>query len=182
MKPTFAAHDLTFEEMISEAAIQERVREMGAQLRAVYQDKNPLFLCVLNGAFIFAADLVRAFEQPCEMDFVRLASYDGLASTGKVRMTMDTKNEVQGRHVIIVEDIVDTGTTLAAFREELQRFAPASVAIATLLMKPEALRHELEVAYVGFDIPNKFVIGCGLDYNEQGRHLRGIYQLKEKEK
>lgn len=181
MKPTFAAHDLTFEEMIDEAAVQARVQEMGAQLRAVYQGNNPLFLCVLNGAFIFAADLVRAFEQPCEMDFVRLTSYDGLESTGKVRMTMATKNEVQGRHVIIVEDIVDTGNTLAAFRQELQQLRPASVAIATLLMKPDALRHELQVEYVGFNIPNKFVIGCGLDYNEQGRHLRGIYQLVENE-
>jgi len=181
MKPTFAAHDLTFEEMIDEAAVQARVQEMGAQLRAIYQGNNPLFLCVLNGAFIFAADLVRAFEQPCEMDFVRLTSYDGLESTGKVRMTMATKNEVQGRHVIIVEDIVDTGNTLAAFRQELQQLRPASVAIATLLMKPDALRHELQVEYVGFNIPNKFVIGCGLDYNEQGRHLRGIYQLVENE-
>lgn len=179
MKPTFAAHELSFAEMIDEATVQARVMEMGAQLRQDYTDKNPLFLCVLNGAFIFAADLVRACDIPCEIDFVRLSSYAGLESTGDVRLTMGTKNEVQGRHVIIVEDIVDTGNTLTAFKRDLQQLSPASVAIATLLMKPEALQHELEVKYIGFNIPSKFVIGCGLDYNEQGRHLRGIYQLIE---
>lgn len=177
MKPIFKAHDLSFEEMIDEATIHARVQEMGTQLQELYFDKNPLFIGVLNGAFLFAADLIRAFESPCEIDFVRMSSYKGLRSTGQVTITLESKIEIKGRHLIIVEDIVDTGNTLYAFCQDIEKQEPASVAIATLLIKPEAVQHNLKVDFVGFEIPPKFVIGCGLDYNEQGRHLKGIYQL-----
>lgn len=179
MKPRFVAHDLVFEEMMDENAIRNRIVEMGRQIQADYSGKNPLFLGVLNGAFIFAADLIRASNIPCEIDFIRLTSYDGLASTGNIETTLEMKIDVKDRHVIIVEDIVDTGNTLTTFRRELGQAQPASIAIATLLMKPKSLQHDLKVEYIGFNIPPKFVIGCGLDYNEQGRHLRSIYQLIE---
>ncbi|MDX1941400.1 MAG: hypoxanthine phosphoribosyltransferase [Saprospiraceae bacterium] len=177
MKPTFKAHDLSFEEMINEDAIRARVQEMGTQLRELYFDKNPLFIGVLNGAFLFAADLIRAFESPCEIDFVRMSSYRGLQSLGEVTVSLESKIEIKGRHIIIVEDIVDTGNTLYSFCQGLEKQQPASVTIATLLLKPEAIQCDLKADFVGFEISPKFVIGYGLDYNEQGRHLRGIYQL-----
>lgn len=179
MKPLFKAHELSFEEMIDEAAIQTRVLALGAEIHTIYQDKNPLFIGILNGAFLFAADLIRACDVPCEIDFIRMSSYKGLKSTGEVKIALESKIEIKDRHIIIVEDIVDTGNTLHAFQQDLKKMQPASVAIATLLSKPEAIQHDLKVDFVGFEIPPKFVIGYGLDYNEQGRHLRGIYKLIE---
>jgi hypoxanthine phosphoribosyltransferase len=173
----FVAHDLLFAEMRSEAEIQERVRALGCEITAAYADKNPLFIGVLNGAFIFTADLLRACELACEVDFVRISSYAGLQSTGKIELVMELKTDIQNRHIIIVEDIIDTGKTLHYFIQELQQRAPASIAIAALLLKPDALEYPLHIDYLGFAIPNKFVIGYGLDYNEQGRQLGGVYQL-----
>ncbi|MFN7118923.1 MAG: hypoxanthine phosphoribosyltransferase [Saprospiraceae bacterium] len=181
MNQTYAAHDLLFKIMISEAEIQERIREMGVALTAKYQDKNPLFVGVLNGAFIFTADLMRACSLACEVDFVRISSYAGLQSTGKIDLIMELKTEIKDRHVIIVEDIIDTGKTLHYFIQELQKREPASVAIAALLLKPEALEYPMDIDFLGFEIPTKFVIGYGLDYDEQGRHLNAIYQLVENE-
>ncbi len=175
----FRANDLSFEEMIDEATIQVRIQELGAQLHQDYLGKNPLFIGVLNGAFLFAADLIRACNIPCEIDFVRMSSYKGMTSSGEVRITLESKIEIKDRHIIIVEDIVDTGTTLSSFCKDIKKQFPASVAIASLLFKPEALKHDLKIDYVGFEIPIRFVIGYGLDYNEQGRHLRSIYQLVE---
>ncbi|HMO39292.1 MAG TPA: hypoxanthine phosphoribosyltransferase [Saprospiraceae bacterium] len=181
MKSTFQAHDLLFEEIIDQATIAARVRELGNQLHTAYQDKNPLFIGVLNGAFIFAADLIRASGITCEIDFVRMSSYRGLESSGAVEVALESKIDIAGRHLIVVEDIVDTGNTLTMFCEALQRQRPASVAIAAMLVKPDALQHPLQVDFVGFNIPPAFVIGYGLDYNEQGRHLPGIYQLRQAE-
>lgn len=176
----FLAHNLLFEEMIGAVAIQERVQALGAALTAKYSDKNPLFIGILNGAFIFAADLLRACNMACEVDFVRISSYAGLQSTGKISLVMELKMDIKDRHVILVEDIIDTGKTLHYFIQELQKREPASIAIASLLLKPEALEHPLDIEYLGFEIPNKFVIGYGLDYDEQGRQLGGVYQLVEK--
>lgn len=175
----FTAHGLLFEEMISEEAIRQRVQELGAALTADYEGKNPLFIGILNGAFIFAADLLRACDMACEVDFVRISSYVGLESTGEIQLVMELKSEIQHRHLILVEDIVDSGKTLHFFIKQLQKRNPASIAIASLLLKPAALQHSLDVKYCGFEIPNQFVIGYGLDYNDQGRQLRGIYQLVE---
>ncbi len=177
---TFLAHNLLFEEMIGAVAIQERVQALGAALTAKYSDKNPLFIGILNGAFIFAADLMRACNMACEVDFVRISSYAGLQSTGKINLVMELKMDIKDRHIILVEDIIDTGKTLHYFIQELQKREPASIAIASLLLKPEALEHPLDIEYLGFEIPNKFVIGYGLDYDEQGRQLGGVYQLVEK--
>lgn len=176
---TFKAHDLLFAEMIDTATIQQRVQELGVALTEKYSDKNPLFIGILNGAFIFAADLMRACAMPCEVDFVRISSYAGMQSTGQITLLMELKTEIKDRHVVLVEDIIDTGRTLHCFIQELQKREPASISIASLLLKPEALEYALDIEFLGFEIPNKFVIGYGLDYDEQGRHLGGVYQLVE---
>lgn len=175
---TVKAHDLTFELMISEQEVQDKVAEMGKLLCERYQDKNPLFLGVLNGSFIFTADLTRAFGEKCEVSFIKLSSYSGLESTGEVATLIGLTTEVEDRHVIIVEDIIDTGKTMHDFLPTLEKMKPASVAFATFLLKPDAIKYDFTIDYIGFEIPNKFVIGYGMDYNEQGRNLRGIYQLK----
>ena len=180
MKNTITAHDLTFEPFISEAEIVAKVEALGSQIRQQYEGKRPLFVGVLNGAFVFAADLVRATGIECEVAFVRLASYEGTASSGQVTTVLGLDFEVKNRHIIVVEDIMDSGRTLHHFIAELQKLQPASVALAALLFKPEALQFPVKIDYLGFEIPNKFVVGYGLDYNGLCRNLPSIYQLKNK--
>jgi hypoxanthine phosphoribosyltransferase len=170
------AHDLTFRKMITAEQIAERVQEMGTQLARDFAGRHPLFLVVLKGAYMFAADLLRACPIDQEVAFVRLSSYQGTRSSGTVRMDLEMTAKVTDRQVIIVEDIVDTGRTLEAFRQKLLADDPADLKIATLLHKPEAQAFDLIPDYVGFTIPNEFVIGYGLDYDEAGRHLPAIYQ------
>ena len=141
--------------------------------------KKPIFLCVLNGAFVFAADLVRQFSAACDISFIKLSSYEGLQSSGKIANLLGLDIDLNDRHLIIVEDIIDTGNTMYWFLQELKHYQPASVALATLLVKPEALQHNFPIPYTGFEIPNKFVIGYGLDYEGEGRNLPAIYQLVE---
>ena len=175
---TIKAHDLSFELMLSEDKILARVEEMGKELNERYVSTNPIFLGVLNGAFIFMADLARAFEGPCEVSFIKLSSYSGLESKGDVATVIGLTTDVENRHVIVVEDIIDTGKTMHDFLPVLKKMNPASVAFATFLLKPDAIKYEFPIDYIGFEIPNKFVIGYGLDYSEAARNLRGIYQLK----
>jgi len=172
------AHDLSFELMFSEEKVLARVEEMGKELYEKYHDKNPIFLGVLNGAFIFTADLTRSFRAQCEVSFIKLSSYSGLESTGEVATIIGLTSDVEKRHVIVVEDIIDTGKTMHDFLPTLKKMNPASVAFATFLLKPDAIKYEFPIDYIGFEISNKFVIGYGLDYNEVARNLRGIYQLK----
>ena len=179
MESLVEAHGLKFKPMISEAEILAKVAEMGQQISKDYAGKNPLILGVLNGAFIFAADLVRAIDIDCEISFVKLASYTGLESSGNVNTLIGLEKNVQDRHIIIVEDIVDSGKTLSAFIPKLKAAGPASVALATLLVKPESVSHPVPIDYCGFEIPPAFVIGYGLDYNGLARNLKGIYQLAE---
>ena len=174
---TVQAHDLHFSLFLTEEDIQRRVQELGARLRAQYGDKRPVFLGVLNGSFMFAADLVRAFGADCELSFIKLSSYRGLQSTGDVSTLIGLETDLNDRHVIILEDIVDTGKTLYSLLPDLQKLQPASIAIAALLQKPDMLEFPLEVQYVGFSIPPHFVIGYGLDYDGLGRQLPAIYQL-----
>ncbi len=174
-----AVHDLTFVPLISETVIQERVETLAMQLTERYQDKKPLFLVLLNGAFIFAADLVRACAMQAEIVFVKLSSYEGMQSSGKVITVIGVEEHVvQGREVIIVEDIVDSGKTMHDFLQTIQGYSPISISIVTLLLKPSALQYDVPTDYVGFAIEDKFVIGYGLDYNGLGRNLKEIYQLK----
>ncbi len=172
-------HDLQFVPFIKAAQIAMRVGEMGEAVRAEYTDKCPIFISVLNGAFIFAADLVRASQVECETAFTRLSSYEGTASTGVVKNTLGLDVDLKGRHLVVVEDIVDTGRTLHKFITHLRAQEPASLKVAALLFKPEALQHPLDIDFLGFEIPNKFVVGYGLDYNGRGRQLSSIYQLHE---
>ncbi len=167
----------TFRQFISKEVIEARIEEMGRELAADYQDRFPLFVVVLNGAFMFAADLLRACAFECELQFVKLASYEGVNSTGVVKQLIGLQQDIEGRHVIIVEDIVDTGRTMDSIMTDLHLSKPASIAIATLLLKPDCLEFEFDSPYVGFEIPDKFVIGYGLDLDGSGRNLDAIYQL-----
>jgi hypoxanthine phosphoribosyltransferase len=173
---TLRLHDLTFEPYLTADRIQQRVRELGAAIQADYADRRPAFLVLLKGAFIFAADLIRACDLRTEVNFVRLASYQGTSSAGTVAVHLPPNPaEIAGRDLIVVEDIVDSGNTLTHFLPELIALQPASISIATLLFKPAALQHELQLDYVGFEIPDRFVVGYGLDYDGLGRSLPAIY-------
>lgn len=171
-------HDLAFVPLISEAEVQDRVRALGLELTERYRDKTPLFISILSGAFVFASDLIRAFDSHCEVGFVKLASYSGSRSSGDVQTVMGLDKDLRGRHLVIVEDIVDTGRTLHFFLEHLRAQQPASICTVTFLRKPEAAQFPVPVDYVGFDIEDKFVVGYGLDYDGLGRNLPGIWQAK----
>lgn len=171
--------DKTFETSISEAEIKARVKELADRLNKDLADKNPLFLAVLNGSFIFAADLLREITVPCEISFVKLASYQGVTSTGKVREVLGINEDLEGRTIVIVEDIVDTGRTMKRMIESLGTRHPASIHICTLFVKPDKLEESLDIEYAAFSIPNDFIVGYGLDYNQQGRNLKEIYTLVE---
>lgn len=175
---TIRLHDLDFEPYLTAEAIDERVGELARRIQADYTGKDPVMLIVLKGAFIFAADLVRKLVMPLEIDFVKVSSYEGTASSGKLDEQLRWHIPLIGRHVIIVEDIVDKGHTLAYLRREILREQPASLEVACLLFKPEAYGYAEEVRYHGFAIPNAFVVGYGLDYDQLGRHLDTIYKVK----
>lgn len=177
--PVVRVNDKRFRVFIPYEDIQERIRIMAAAMTREYEGKRPMFLSVLTGSFMFAADLMKHVNIDCEIAFTRLSSYSGMETTGKVEKVMDFKEEIEGRHIIILEDIVDSGTTLSRFLPELEARNPASIAIATLLIKPEALKYPLVVPYVGFRISNEFIIGYGLDYDGAGRNFKDIYQVVE---
>jgi len=171
--------DKTFKTSISESEIKERVKAVAARISQDMEGKNPLLLGVLNGSFIFAADLMREITIPCEISFVKLASYQGITSTGKVHEVLGINEDLTNRHVIIVEDIVDTGRTMKQMIESLGTRNPASVDICTLFVKPDKLQENLDIKYAAFSIPNDFIVGYGLDYDQQGRNLKEIYTLVE---
>ena len=169
--------DKTFETFIPESEIQQRVKAVADKLNRDMADKNPLFLAVLNGSFVFAADLIRYITIPSEISFVKLASYQGTASTGEVKEIFGVTEELHGRHVVIVEDIVDTGLTMKRMLESLGTREPASLHICSLLVKPDKLQVPLNIEYAAMEIPNDFIVGYGLDYDQQGRNLRDIYKI-----
>ncbi len=174
-------HDKLFEPYLTAEQISERISILAADLNRDYEGKKPLFIAVLNGAFMFASDLFKRLTIEAEICFIKLASYKGTKSTGQVLTAIGLDTELVDRHVVIIEDIVDTGKTLNEFMPQLRNQHPASLRITALLQKPEALKYPLEVAYVGFRIPDKFVVGFGLDYNGLGRNIDRIYQLAEEE-
>jgi hypoxanthine phosphoribosyltransferase len=175
---TIQVLDKTFEPYLKEAAIQEKITELAVQLNQDYEGKRPLFLSVLNGAFLFTADLFKQITIEAEVSFIKLASYKGTISTGNVITAIGLDINVKDRHIIILEDIIDTGKTLHHYLPHLESMQPASVKIAVLLNKKEALIYPVQIDYACFDIPNKFVVGYGLDYDGLGRNSRDIYQLK----
>lgn len=171
--------DLEFEMFLTAEQIQETVEHLGEQITQDYLEKKPVFIAILNGSYVFMADLLRQCKISCEMTFVKLSSYDGLESTGEVATQIGLSLDLKGRDVVIVEDIIDTGKTVHHFLKQVTAFEPASIKLAALLVKPEAIEHPLKIDYTGFEIPNEFVVGYGLDYNEEGRNLPAIYQLRE---
>ncbi len=175
---TIQVLDKTFEPYLKEAAIQEKITELAAQLNKDYAGKRPLFLSILNGSFLFTADLFKQITIEAEVSFIKLASYKGTSSTGNVITAIGLDANVKDRHIVILEDIIDTGKTLHHYLPQLDSMQPASVKIAVLLNKKEALQYPVKVDYACFDIPNKFVVGYGLDYDGLGRNSKDIYQLK----
>ena len=176
---TIRVHDKDFKSYISAEDIRKKVAELAGMLNRDYQDKHPVFIAILNGSFIFAADLFRELNIDAEISFIKLASYKGTKSSGQVISSIGLDTELFGRHVVIIEDIVDTGKTLNVFLPQLQHQQPLSLKIVALLHKPEATVYPMKVDYTGFEIPDKFVVGYGLDYNGLGRNNAAIYQLLE---
>ena len=170
---------LTFEPYIEREKIQARIKELAKVITEEYEGKRPLFVCVLNGAFPFASELFLNVETDAEITFIRLKSYEGTSSTGSVKQVMGLTDDIKGRTVIVVEDIVDTGTTIHGLLNDLRAQQPADLKVATLLFKPESLRCDVKPDYVGFSIPPKFIIGFGLDLDGLARNLQDIYVLKE---
>jgi hypoxanthine phosphoribosyltransferase len=170
--------DLEFEPLITADEIDKRVKEIGAQLNEDYSNSHPVFVGVLNGSFLFIADLIKQIDVPCEITFTKLSSYyGGTTSTRKIRDDIDFIVDIKGRDVLLIEDIVDTGNTARYLIDKLQAKQPASLKLCSLLLKPLALENKIEeLQYVGFEIPNHFVVGYGLDYKEMGRNLRDIYK------
>lgn len=168
---------LDFVVYLSAREIQNRVRTTAQKIEAEYARKNPLFLIVLNGAFMFAADLIRNLDVACDVAFVKISSYKGLVSTGELTVSMIDEEVVKGRHVVIVEDIIDSGLTMNKYVPQLKSLGPQSVSICSLLKKKDAMKYPVEADYICFEIADKFVVGYGLDFDGAGRNLPHIYQL-----
>ena len=179
MKKIITVHDKKFSVSISKEQILQAVKRIAAQLSVDVIGRKPLFLCVLNGGFMFAADLFKHISEPCEISFVKFASYEGTESTGKVKELIGLNESVAGRLVVVIEDIVDTGRTMLIMRNKLAALGASEVRIATLLLKPEALEVDVIVEYVAFQIPKDFVVGYGLDYDGLGRNYADIYKVIE---
>ncbi len=172
-------HDKEFIPFISAKAIDDRLAELADELRKDFGNKKPLFIAILNGSFVFASDLFKKLDFEAEICFIKLASYKGTSSTGHVVTAIGLDVPVKDRHVIILEDIVDTGKTLHSFLPQLTGQHPASFSLCALLHKPEATQYPVTINYTGFSIPNKFVVGYGLDYDGLGRNLPAVYQLAD---
>ncbi|GAB3181009.1 hypoxanthine phosphoribosyltransferase [Telluribacter humicola] len=171
--------DKVFAPFIEREALNQRIVDMGRDISRDYKGRNPLFVVVLNGAFMFASDLLKGVDVLCEISFIKLASYEQTQSTGKVKQILGLAEAVQGREVIVIEDIVDTGLTMSQLISQLKAQEAASVEVVTLLHKPEAQKIAIDLRYVGFEIQNRFVVGYGLDYDGLGRNLDAIYVLAE---
>jgi hypoxanthine phosphoribosyltransferase len=172
-------HDKVFIPFISREVIRQRVAELAAKINTEYAGKDPLIIGVLNGSFIFAADLFRELSINAGVSFIKLASYKGTSSTGHVVTAMGLEEDIHSRHIIIAEDIIDTGKTMSSFLPEIYHRQPASVKIAAFLTKPAALKYDVKADYTAFEIEDKFVVGYGLDYNGLGRNLPDLYILKD---
>lgn len=179
MNTVVQVKDKKFALYISEETIKARVKEVAAQLDADLRKKNPLFLVILNGSFVFAADLLRDINFPCEITFVKMASYEGTSTTGEVKQLIGLNESVTGRTVVIVEDIIESGTTMKEMLRMLGEKKPREVFITSLFVKPGCLKVDLKIDYRCFDIEDDFIVGYGLDYNHEGRNLPHIYQVIE---
>jgi hypoxanthine phosphoribosyltransferase len=177
--PVIKVHDKTFVPYLPETLIQEKVKELAATLDRDYAGKKPLFIAILNGSFMFTSDLFKELTIEAEICFIKLASYKGTKSTGQVITAIGLDTDINDRHIVILEDIIDTGKTMNEFLPQLRNQQPASLKIAVLLHKPDATVFPVDIDYCCFSIPNKFVLGYGLDYDGLGRNIRELYQLSE---
>jgi hypoxanthine phosphoribosyltransferase len=171
--------DNSFKPYLTSSEIGIAIQKIADQINLDYQDKNPLFIAILNGSFIFASDLFKKIDIPAEISFIKLASYQGTKSTGNVITAIGLETDLFDRHVVVLEDIIDTGKTLSAFLPQLQHQQPKSLKVCTLLHKKEATKYQITIDYLGFEIPDLFVVGYGLDYNGYGRNLDQIMQINE---
>lgn len=171
-----------FELLISPERIAIRIKEISAELDEIFKDEVPIFIGILNGSFMFMADLLREVKIDCEMDFIKLSSYHGSESSGTVRLLKDISADITGRHVVIVEDIVDSGLTIKFIKDRMAEADPASLRIVSLLHKPEVAKLDFPIDIVGFEISPEFVVGYGLDYDQKFRNFDGIYRLKDGKK
>lgn len=175
---TILVKDRYFKTFITADEIARRVEELGAKISADLQGRNPLFLAILNGSFVFAADLVRQVTVPFSISFMRVSSYEGMASTGTLREVLGLTEDIEGRTVVIIEDIIDSGLTMRSLVDSLKALRPADLRICTLLTKPGNLQTQLDIDYCAFEIPNDFIVGYGLDYDGFGRGLPEIYVVE----
>ncbi len=178
MADTIKLHDLEFMPYLSEAEIGKIVDEISIKINKKYAGKSPLFVVILNGAFMFASDLMKKVNVECEISFLRVSSYRGTASTGEVKEMMPIGTNVSGRDIILVEDIVDTGNTMGEIKQQMKDAGANSVSICTLLFKPDAFKGNYLVDFIGVEIPDRFVVGYGLDYDGLGRNLPSLYQIR----
>ena len=176
---TIQLKDKTFKTNIPSEEILRQVNRVATEIGKDYRERRPLFIVVLNGAFMFASDLMKALDIDCEISFVKLSSYQGTQSTEKVKEIIGLNQSIEGRDIIIVEDIVDTGITMENLLTDLHKMKPESIRIATLLYKPESFRKDFKIDYIGFEIPNDFIVGYGLDYDQLGRNLSDIYIITD---
>lgn len=172
-------HDKTFKPFISAEALNEAVTKMASTIAKDLGEEIPVFVAVLNGSFMFAADFVKKYPTHCEITFLKLASYEGTGSTGKVKQLVGLNTSLKGRTVVVLEDIVDTGNTIEELQKLFENEGVKALKIATLFFKPEAYKKQVKIDYVGIEIPNKFIVGYGLDYDELGRNLPEVYQLHQ---
>lgn len=172
-------HNKLFVPFIDAATIQKEIDRLAAELKKDYENKRPLFIAILNGSFIFAADLFKAIDFPAEICFIKLASYKGTKSSGQVISAIGLDVDVKNRHIVIIEDIVDTGRTLTSFLPQIENQTPASLKLCVLLYKPDAMEFDLTIDYLGFTIPNRFVLGYGLDFDGLGRNIPELYQIQD---
>lgn len=176
---TIKIKDKNFAPYISHDRIQEAIKTIAERMNKDLAGKNPVFICVLNGAFMFAADLMKYVTVESQITFIRMKSYEGMATTGMVKEIHGLEEDIKGRTVVVVEDIVDTGYTINRIIGQLKDKEPAEIKIATLLFKPEAMVCQADLDYVALEIPNAFIVGYGLDYDEAGRNLKDIYVISE---
>jgi hypoxanthine phosphoribosyltransferase len=167
--------DKEFKISITAATIKQAIENMASQINNAYEEEEVLFISILNGAFMFSSDLIKRIKLKCQISFIKLSSYSGNSSTGKVEELIGLSENIKGRHVIILEDIVETGNTLNVLAGQLKAMEPASLKIATLLFKPQAYQKNLNLDYIGIEIPSEFIIGYGLDYIGYGRNYEDIY-------
>ena len=172
-------HDKKFKPFINQKQINTAILRLAEKIQNTYQDKSPVFIGVLNGSFLFVSDLVREFSGNCEVSFVKMASYEGVSTTGKVNELIGLNHSIKDRHVVIIEDIVDSGNTVEKLVELLAKDNPASLKIATLLYKPKAYKKDILIDYVAMEVGNEFLVGYGLDYDGLGRNLKEIYIITE---